>query len=120
MRSGGRIASLQGIALAWQGDTAAARAAADAAIEAAAELGGITAGTAYPALATAALAAGDAATARDATEAAWQHVSALPATAAVGRSSMREAALAGGDLVAARRWADEAVSNTTGCTWRWR
>ena len=27
---------------------------------------------------------------------------------------MREAALAGGDLVAARRWADEAVSTTTG------
>ena len=31
----------QGVALAYQGDTAAARAAADAAVEAAAELGGI-------------------------------------------------------------------------------
>ena len=99
----------QGIALAYQGDTAAARAAADAAIEAAAELGGIAAGIAYWALAIAALAAGDAATAQDATEAAWPHVSVLPAMAAVQRTFKAEAALAGGDLVAARRWADDAV-----------
>ena len=106
----------QGIALAYQGDTAAARAAADAAVEAAAELGGLNAGVAYWALAIAALAAGDAATAQDATEAAWPHVSALPATAAWQRASaMPQAALAGGDLVAARRWADDAVSTTTGC-----
>ena len=51
-----------GFALAYQGDTAGPRAAADAAIEAAAELGGLKAGYAYVALATAALAAGDAAT----------------------------------------------------------
>ena len=45
MRSGGRAASrIQGIALACQGETAAARAAADAAVEAAAELGGLAAG----------------------------------------------------------------------------
>ena len=80
----------QGIVLAWQGDTGAARAAADAAIEAAAELGGIAAGIGYAALALAALAAGDAATARDATEAAWPHLSVLPATAAVAaRRSVR-------------------------------
>ena len=106
--------AFQGIALAYQGDTGAARAAADAAIEAAAELGGITAGIAYAALAAAALAAGDAATAQDATEAAWQHVSVLPAMAAAERAFSAQAALAGGDLVAARRWADDAVSTTTG------
>ena len=65
-------------------------------------------------MAFAALAAGDAATALNATEAAWQHVSALPQPAAWGRLYRAQAALAGGDLVAARRWADDAVSTTTG------
>jgi predicted ATPase/class 3 adenylate cyclase/DNA-binding CsgD family transcriptional regulator len=105
----------QSLVLAWQGDTGPARATADAAIEAAAELGGITAGNAYTALATAALAAGDAATALDATEAAWRHMSVLPARAALQRVFSAQAALAGADLVAARRLADEAVSTTTGC-----
>ena len=85
----------QGIALAWQGDTGAARAAADAAIEAAAELGGIHAGVAYAALATAALAAGDVATAQDATEAAWQHMSVLPADGG-GAARLQCAGRAGG------------------------
>jgi len=106
--------TFQGVALAYKGDTAAARAAADAAIEATAELGGIEAGIAYCALAFAALAAGDAATAQDATEAAWPHMSALPAMAAVMRILKAEAALAGGDLAAARRCAGDAVSTTTG------
>ena len=106
--------AFQGVALAYQGDTGAARAAADAAAEAAAELGGLTAGMAYSALAIAALAAGDAATAQDATETAWPHVSVLPAMAAVGRAVSAQAALAGGDLLAARRWADDAVATTTG------
>jgi predicted ATPase/class 3 adenylate cyclase/DNA-binding NarL/FixJ family response regulator len=104
----------QGLALAFQGETGAARAAADAAVEATAELGGLTAGTAYAALANAALAAGDAATAHDATEAAWQHVSALPAHAAAQRFMSAQAALAAGDLLAARRWADAAVATTIG------
>jgi DNA-binding CsgD family transcriptional regulator len=106
--------TFQGAVLAWQGDTGAARAAADAAIEAAAELGGIAAGNAYVALGAAALAAGDAAAAAEAHEAAWRHQSVLPATAAAGRRLGAEAALAGGDPVAARRWADEAVTTTTG------
>jgi DNA-binding CsgD family transcriptional regulator len=63
-----------------------------------------------------ALAAGDAATAHDATEAAWQHLSALPRAAAMQRVIAAHAALAGGDLVAARRWADDAVSTTTGAS----
>jgi len=106
--------TFQGAVLAWQGDTGAARAAADAAIEAAAELGGIAAGNAYVVLGAAALAAGDAAAAAEAHEAAWRHQSVLPATAATGRRLGAEAALAGGDPVAARRWADEAVTTTTG------
>jgi DNA-binding CsgD family transcriptional regulator len=103
-----------GFALAFGGDTPAARAAADAAVEAAAEFGGLRAGVAYWALALAALAAGDVATALDATEAAWPHVSALPLPAGLGRIQNSQSALAGGDLVAARRWADDAVSTMTG------
>jgi predicted ATPase/class 3 adenylate cyclase/DNA-binding CsgD family transcriptional regulator len=104
----------QGIALAYHGDTGAARVAADAAIVAAAELGGFFAGAGYPALLFAALAAGDAATALDASEAAGEHLNVLPGTAAVQRALTAQAALAGGDLSAARRWADEAVTTTTG------
>jgi predicted ATPase/class 3 adenylate cyclase/DNA-binding CsgD family transcriptional regulator len=103
----------QGLVLAWQGDTAAARDAADAAIEAAAELGGYYATVGYAALAGAALAAGDAATAQDACEAV-PPLSALPQTMATWRVLSALAALARGDLVAARRWADEAVTSTTG------
>ncbi len=104
----------QGIALAHQGDTAAARAAADAAVVATAELGGLKAGVAYWALAVAALAAGDAATAQAATEAAWPREGAPPQTATGWRIYKAQAALAGGDLVAAGRWADDAVSAATG------
>ena len=111
-----RVDSLmcRGVALAHQGETAAARADADAAVEATVEFGGLKAGFAYHALATAALAAGDATTAQDATEAARPRVSALPEATAAQRALSAEAALAGGDLAAARRWADDAVSTTTG------
>jgi DNA-binding CsgD family transcriptional regulator len=105
--------AFQGAALAYQGDAAAARAAADAAIEAAAEIGGIWAATGYAALVLASFAAGDVAMARDAIE-AWPHMGALPLVAAVQRVLSAEAALAGGDLVAARRWADEAVTTAAG------
>jgi DNA-binding CsgD family transcriptional regulator len=104
--------------LAQQGDTVAARAAADAAIEAAAELGGFYAAMGYAALAGAALAAGDAATLRDAIQ-AWPDLSALPQTAAAQRVLSALAALAGGDLLAAHRWADEAVTSTTGYYLSW-
>ncbi|OBH88782.1 LuxR C-terminal-related transcriptional regulator [Mycobacterium sp. E2733] len=99
--------------LAFQGDAAAARASAEAAIEAAAELGGIYAGTGYVALAIAALAAGDAAMLRNAAE-AGPYLTGLPQTAAMQRVFRVEAALLSGDLLAARRGADEAVSSTTG------
>ena len=104
----------QGVALAYQGDTAAARAAAGAAVEAAVELGGLSAGVGYWALAYAALATGDAEVAQDATEKAWSHLSVLPQTTAVGRVLSAATALAVGTLDVARRWADDAVSTATG------
>ncbi|MBV9353016.1 MAG: LuxR family transcriptional regulator [Mycobacterium sp.] len=116
-----RVHSLayQGLALAWQGDISAARAAADAALEAASELGGLTVGAANTALAAAALAAGDAATVLNATAAA-QHPSGLPpAAAAIMLAHSAQAALAGGDLLAARRWADDAVATTAGWHLMW-
>jgi len=106
--------TMRGNALAWQGDTVAARAAADAAVEAAAEVGPIAAGNAYLALAVAALAAGDIGAAVHASENLWRHCNAIPATAPLGRVVNAEVALAGADLVAARRWAEEAVTTTTG------
>ena len=106
-----------GIALAHQGDTDAARTAAAAAIEAASEIGDIHAGLAYGALAAAALAAGDVRTALDAIE-PWPDLSALPQSAGVRRRLGAEAALAAGDLPAARHRADEAVTMATGGVYR--
>ena len=104
-----------GHAEAYYGDTAAARAAADAAIEAAAELGDFYVGAANTALVVAALAAGDVALASDAADAAWQSIStAGPGTAALNRGYIAQAALARGELNEARRWADDAVAETTG------
>ena len=104
----------QGTALAWQGDTAAARAAADASLEFASEFGGLAASIGYFALGNAALAAGDVETALDATAAAWKHGSFAPGFAAHLRPVIAQAALAGGDLIAARRWADDAVAIAPG------
>ena len=104
----------QGVALAWQGDTGAARAAAEAAVEASAEQGGLTAGIAYSALATAALAAGDAGAAAHASAEAYQHLSVVPGSAAHSLALYAQAALAGRDLIAARRGADDAASTATG------
>jgi predicted ATPase/class 3 adenylate cyclase/DNA-binding CsgD family transcriptional regulator len=101
--------AMRAVVLAFQGDTGAMRAAAEAATEAAAEAGGLFAAMGYVALAAAALAAGDAATALGATE-AWPHLSARPLTTGVQHLYSAEAALAAGDLVMARRWADEAMS----------
>src|SRR6516164_4486661 len=110
-----RVSSLasKGWALAYQGDTTAARAAADAAIETAAELGGNVAGLAYTTLGVAALAAGDAATV-DASGAAARHLRVLPLHVAVRRAFNATATLAGGDLGAGRREADDAVQIATG------
>ena len=104
----------QGTALAWQGDTHAARAAAEACLESGSEFGALAASVGYFALANAALAAGDVGGALDATAAAWEHGRVLQGYAAHLRPFNALAALAGGDLIAARRWADDAVATATG------
>jgi predicted ATPase/class 3 adenylate cyclase/DNA-binding CsgD family transcriptional regulator len=109
----------QSYALSWQGEVGAARAAADAALEAAADSGPLARGLVYQALVHAALAAGDFATAERAIERAWEHWSVLPAYAAALRVPRAQAALAGGDLLAGRRWADEAVSTASGWWLMW-
>ncbi len=102
-----------GVVRAYQGDPGAARSAAEAALEAAAELGGFFAGMGYVALAAAALAAGDAAPARDAIK-ALPNLSVMPQTEAVRHVYLAATALAGGDFVSACRRADEAVTMATG------
>ena len=112
--------AFQSMALAWQGDTCAARAAASEALEGADELGSLNAGLAHTALGMAALVAGDAATARNATDAACLHAKgAPPGMAALSRAFNAQAALADGDLVAARRAADEAITTATGWYSMW-
>ena len=64
--------------LAYHGDPSAARDAANAAVEAAAELGGFFPGLAYAGLTVATLAAGDVAAADDAIAAGWPHLSLQP------------------------------------------
>ncbi|MGY4650279.1 ATP-binding protein [Mycobacterium sp. URHB0021] len=104
------------MSLAQYGDTSGARAAADAAIAAAEKLGGEVQGLGYAAFAVASLAAGDVAAAVEASERAWHRMNTGACTGrAVVRAYLKaEVALAHGDLIAARRWADQAVSATTG------
>ncbi|HKI39240.1 MAG TPA: LuxR C-terminal-related transcriptional regulator, partial [Mycobacterium sp.] len=87
-------------------------AAADADIAAAAEVGGsLGESAACAALGIAAIAAGDVPAARGASETMVQRgIRQGPITV----ERMAQVALAGGDLLAARRWADDAVSTTTG------
>jgi len=109
----GSLLSL-GHLLAHVGDTSAARAAAAAAIEAATDFGEFNKGFAYAALADAELAAGDIEGAAHAAEAAWQRMNLQPELALPTVIPMAQIALARGDLDAARRWADSAVSATVG------
>jgi predicted ATPase/class 3 adenylate cyclase/DNA-binding NarL/FixJ family response regulator len=107
-------AGLLGYALAYHGDADGARAAAETAIEVSAAMGGFDRDCAYTGLALAAIAAGDVATAADACEEAWLVRVALRETLILSWTPWVPVALARGDLVAARRWADETVSRTTG------
>ncbi len=112
-----RVASLvgQSTALALQGEAAAARTVAGAILEGGAELGGRFAVVGHAVSGFAALAAGDFAAAHEAREAALQYpIVVSGGVAAAQRTWNAEAALADRDLAAARRWADEAVSTTTG------
>ena len=77
-------------------------------------------GLAYTALGMAALAAGDAVAAQSATAAARLHATgAPPGMAALSRAFSAQAALAGGDLGAARDMADEAVATAAGWYSMW-
>jgi hypothetical protein len=102
------------MALAYHGDTSAARVAAETAIESAADLGDLYVGASYISLMCAHLAAGDIAPAADAADAAWSHLSGYRELAALDRAFMASTALVCGDRVAARRWADDAIAATTG------
>jgi len=105
---------MQALMLAYHGDPSAARDAANAAVEAAAELGGFFPGLAYAGLTVATLAAGDVAAAEDAIAAGLPHLSLQPKMAAIWIAYAAQAALARGDLTAARRLADGAVAATSG------
>jgi DNA-binding CsgD family transcriptional regulator len=87
---------------------------ADASLESASEFGGLAASVGYFALANTALAAGDVGAALAAATATWEHGSVLPGYAAHLRPIIAQAALAGGDLIAARSWADDAVATAPG------
>lgn len=104
-----------GFTLAHRGQADAARAAAQSALRAAEAVGGYYLDTGYAALALAALADADAATARQAAEKSWRYT--VPEREPLGRcfNPMAEAALACGDLGAARDWADRNVALAPGC-----
>ena len=101
-------------ALAFHGEASAARVAAESAIEAATELGGVSVGAIYISLMTSHLAAGDIALASDAADAGWSHVSSLYGTAQINSALVAQLALARGDLAGARRGVDDAIAATAG------
>jgi predicted ATPase/class 3 adenylate cyclase/DNA-binding CsgD family transcriptional regulator len=117
-----RVTSLAGqsIALAHQGEVAAARAAAQATLEGGAELGGRWAVLGHAVVGVAALAAGDRTAVHEAREAARQDMTVMTGAAATTQRIWNaEAALADRDLAATRRWADDAVGTTTGWWMMW-
>jgi DNA-binding CsgD family transcriptional regulator len=111
----GQVAALSHLAhtLAYLGDTSGARAAATTAAELGVEFGGFMEGLGYAQLARAALAAGDVVAATEAGDVARQWLGAHPLPAG-NVNPIAEIALARGDLSAARRYADEAVSLARG------
>ncbi|MDT5347389.1 MAG: hypothetical protein QOH91_676 [Mycobacterium sp.] len=102
------------IVLAHQGQAAAAQAAAQSCWAAAEAMGGVAADTAAAVFAYAALAGGDAGAARQAAEEAFRHTNPMRETFTRSTTPPAEATLACGDLVAARRWADETVAAVPG------
>ncbi len=116
--AGDRLFSSQSLtvlaeALACQGDIRAARAAADACVEAATELIDFHRAFGFGAVTDTLLAAGDVPGALGAANAACQ-ACALPQLLAINGNPVARAALASGDLAAARRWADEALAVGSG------
>ncbi|MCQ4360474.1 NB-ARC domain-containing protein [Mycobacterium gordonae] len=111
-----RVVSLgtQAIARAYQGEVAAARAAAEETLDGGLELGGRFAAFGYVVLGFASLAAGDAAAVHQTREAGRQHTTVVGTTVAVQRIWNVESALVDGDLSVARSLADEAVPTLSG------
>jgi DNA-binding CsgD family transcriptional regulator/tetratricopeptide (TPR) repeat protein len=105
----------RGHTLAWMGEPEAAQAAARAALTATSELGGLWEALCNAPLATAYLAAGDVAAALTAGTSAAEQFRAIGGLRMVAINPMADVALAHGDIVAARRWADDAVSVSVGC-----
>jgi predicted ATPase/class 3 adenylate cyclase/DNA-binding CsgD family transcriptional regulator len=103
----------QSFVLGWQGKPAAAVAAAETAIASAAELGVVIEGLGHLTLAAAHLSAGDVTVAMDSFMQAYRRIpdAGFTATNTLWRA---ETELAAGDVGAARVWADQAVSATTG------
>jgi predicted ATPase/class 3 adenylate cyclase/DNA-binding CsgD family transcriptional regulator len=95
---------------AYQGQPDPARACCEAALASATAMGGLQEDTAYAMLAEAALAAGDGPAAKQVSEASWRHTA--PERTVFNRvlNPVPEALLACDELVAARRWADDAVA----------
>lgn len=105
-----------GVAQAYGGDAAAARGTAAAALQVAPDVGEYFLGIGSVTLAAAALAAGDVATAQEASEAAWRYLSLAQPESAVAQRPFNavEVARLRGELDVARAWADEAVAVATG------
>ncbi len=103
-----------GQVLAFQGQAATLHASAQSARNAAEAMGGLYGDTMYAMFAHVALIAGDGVGARQAAEEAWRHT--VPARELYARcfNPMAEAALACGDVVAARRWVDDTVAVVPG------
>lgn len=101
-----------GIALAYLGDVDGSRDAGNMGVEVGAELGEYFVAMGYGTLSHAAVADADAVAAREASELAYRYFSPQPEMAAIQRAFGAHAELSGGDLQAARRWADEAVAVT--------
>jgi predicted ATPase/DNA-binding CsgD family transcriptional regulator len=99
---------------AFGGDAGPARAAAEAALEIAATLGGFHDDSTYVAVANAALAAGDAPRAKAACDEALRHTYPLKELFTKSLVPMAEATMGCGDLGAARRWTDDTVAIVPG------
>lgn len=109
--------NMQSSALAFVGDVAGARASADAALESCSGMGDVAEGACYQGLANMCLAAGDGRGAWQAVEAARAHTGMQQKMGFYCWASYGP--LACGDLVAARRWADDAVTLSPGVYLSW-
>jgi predicted ATPase/class 3 adenylate cyclase/DNA-binding CsgD family transcriptional regulator len=104
-----------GTALAFRGEVSAARTAGERAHDAGVGVSEYFAGFGHIVFSLAALANGDVAVAREESEATMRHITIQPQLAVVQRAfNGGVAALADGDLVTARRWADESIALARG------